>query len=257
MVQREFSSQIGRQRLLDQMSRQIHDLGGYPFFGRTLGLIRNRSVLDYDDDLDFIIPAHKRNQLVDYLSKVSGVSFTFISSWIIQVSWVESSESIIVDFYFFWDAGTDVRLPWNFYGTPWRDRSHLLVPKKYIAELEFSAGKGFFASGNSIASYLYGPRWKQPMRKNVDYEIRLHKNRPRHFYPSSLGRLARERALFLQGKSSLVNHVRRILWMLIVWNPLGFLIQILEYKRNRDMEIAMLGASKAMVLDWNNTKSAR
>lgn len=251
------SSKSGRQLALNTMSAKIHHLGGYPFFGTALGIVRNGGVLELDDDVDFIVPQENRASLEHFLMAQKDLKFTLITDWIIQVCWTISSEDVLLDFYFFWEEVDDLRLPWNFYGTPWRNRSHLLVPKKYLAELEFSEGEGFFASGNSIASYLYGPRWKQPMRKNVDYEIRFRKNRPRYFYPSSLGRLARERALLLLRKKSLVNDVRRILWMMIVWNPFGFLIQILEYKGNRDMEIAMLGESKALVLDWNNAKLAK
>ena len=252
---KNLSSQSGRQAVLIRVSSLVHGLGGYPFFGTALGIIRNGEVLDNDDDVDFIIPVSSRKRLEEYLQKEPGVKFTFVTEWIIQVSWRVSKERILADFYFFWEDEDDVRLLWNFFGTPWRPKTHLLVPKSHLREIHYSSVKGFLVDGSTLASYLYGPRWQEPMRKNIDYEIRLKKNRPTYTYPRAIGRFARARVVSLEDENSWSTVLRRRFWMLVILNPKGFVQAVLSHRTNRKQEAIMKASSIRLVKSWNSDET--
>jgi hypothetical protein len=252
---KDLSPPDARQLGLEKYAKIVHQFGGYPFFGTALGIIRNGSVLPQDDDVDFILPFSSRKKLIDKLVQESSIRFKLVTDWIVQTSFTESREEILLDFYFFWDEGPDVRLPWNFYGTPWRPETHLLVPKRILSELVTSSSGNFVASGDSIARYLYGDRWTEPMTKGIDYEIRLMKNRPRYIYPGPIGRFARKRVLNLEGRKSTINDFLRRMWLIVVMNPIGFFRQIRDFKTNQRHEIVMLRDSDSEVLKLNSEKS--
>lgn len=252
---KDLSPPSARQSGLEKYARVVHQLGGYPFFGTALGIIRNGAVLAQDDDVDFILPCTSKEKLMERLAQEPSISFKLVTEWIVQTSFTESHEEILLDFYFFWDEGRDIRLPWNFYGTPWRPESHLLVPKEILNELGISSSGNFSASGDSIAHYLYGDRWTEPMTKGIDYEIRLMDNRPRYIYPSPIGRFARKRVLNLEGRRSMANDFFRRLWLIVVLNPIGFLKQIRDFRTNQIHERVMLRDSDAEVFKLNSAKN--
>lgn len=251
------SSPNSRQSALEKYSRLVQSLGGYPFFGTALGIIRNGAVLPDDDDVDFILPFSSKKKLMEKLVQESSITFKLVTEWFVQTSFTESQEEIILDFYFFWDEGRDIRLPWNFYGTPWRPESHLLVPKRILSEVGMSSSGNFVASGNSIASYLYGDRWAEPMTKGIDYEIRIVRNRPRYRYPGPIGRFARTRVLKLEGRNSMANNFSRRLWLIVVLNPIGFLKQIRDFRIDQCNELVMLRDSEAKGLKLSSAKSQK
>ena len=229
---KDFTSRSVRQTALGKLSKLVYELGGVPFFGTALGIIRNGTVLPEDDDVDFILPAANRQKLLSCLESDHSITFTFFTEWIVQVSLQIEEEVVLVDFYFYWDEGEDIRLPWNFYGTPWNLKTHLYVPRILLSEFSFEPNKGFFSTGNKIASYLYGKKWNTPLRKSIDYEISLRGNRPRYSYPGAFGRFARERILGLSGESR-GDALKRRFWLLIAKGPVFFINQIFEFRVNR------------------------
>jgi hypothetical protein len=232
---KDFTSSSVRRTALGRLSKLVNELGGVPFFGTALGIIRNGTVLPEDDDVDFILPATNRQNLLSYLESDRTVTFTFFTEWIVQVSLQIEHEIVLIDFYFYWDEGDDIRLPWNFYGTPWRQKTHLYVPKVLLSELIYEPGVGFISKGNTLASYLYGKKWNTPLRKLIDYEINLKGNRPSYIYPGPFGRFAREGILRSSG-GSLGEALKRRFWLLLAKGPVFFINQILEFNLNRSEE---------------------
>ena len=253
---KDFTSSSVRRTALGQLSKLVNELGGVPFFGTALGIIRNGTVLPEDDDVDFILPVTNRHNLLSYLESDPTVTFTFFTEWIVQVSLQIEHEIVLIDFYFYWDEGDDIRLPWNFYGTPWRQKTHLYIPKVLLSELIFEPDVGFISKGNTIASYLYGKKWNTPLRKLIDYEINLKRNRPSYIYPGPFGRFAREGILRSSGATPREALKRRFL-LLLAKGPVFFISQILEFRVNRREEEKLLRYSESEVLRRNqkHTKS--
>jgi hypothetical protein len=253
---KNFASQENRYTALKYLSKTVSDLGGLPFFGTALGIIRNGTVLAQDDDVDFILPVSKKDALLAHLDRDQSFTYTFFSEWIVQVSMHFEGDPVLIDFYFYWDEGDDIRLPWNFYGTPWRQKTHIYVPKVMLSELIFDPDDGFISKGDTIASYLYGEKWNTPLRKSIDYEIDLRENRPQYFYPGPFGRFAREGILRSSG-ATLTEALKRRFWLLLAKGPVFFVFQILEFKVNRSEEEKLLRYSESEVLKRNqkNAKS--
>lgn len=186
-----YSSQAARSQSMLVVSPWIEELGGKPFFGTLLGLIREGAPLESDDDVDFILPLHARSRALDKILSLQGSRLTLLTDWIIQFELNLNGEVTAVDLYFYTDEGEDIRLPWHFSGTPWLANSHLLVPKKLLIDIVYVPLGGYLLKSTALAEYLYGPRWKQPLTKFIDYEIFIKDNRPVAYFPSEFRRLAR------------------------------------------------------------------
>ena len=83
---KDLSPPSARQLGLEKYSRIVHQLGGYPFFGTALGIIRNGAVLPQDDDVDFILPFSSKKKLMERLVHESSISFKLVTEWIVQTS---------------------------------------------------------------------------------------------------------------------------------------------------------------------------
>jgi len=186
-----YSSQTARSDSMAFVSPWIEDLGGKPFFGTILGLIREGAPLKSDDDVDFILPLDNRGRALDKILSLQGARLTLLTDWVIQFELNCGGDVTAVDLYFYTVESEDLRLPWHFLGTPWLANSHLLVPKKLLIDIVYVPLGRYEVKSAALAEYLYGPRWEQPLTKFIDYEIFIKENRPVAYFPGAFRRLAR------------------------------------------------------------------
>lgn len=235
-------------------AKLVHTLGGVPFFGTVLGVIRDGRVIESDDDVDFTVPQAKKGLLVKALLADRSISFTLVSDWILQVSQIIDGEAILIDFYLFTDEGPDIRLPWNFSGTPWQNHSHLLVPKDLVSQIRWKSNMDYCAEGHGLAEYLYGAKWQLTLRKFVDYEIFLRHNRPVAYYPGRIRRIARGRFVALDGAQNVLTAAKRRALLLVSLRWHEVLISLRDGRVNRCREEALLNESRELIAKMNEAR---
>ncbi len=233
---KELSGPRSRQRALKELSELVHNHNGIPFFGTALGLIRKGTVLELDDDVDFAVPEIHKQELLKELRSMRELNFTFISDWLWAVTKRCEGEDVQIDFYFFSDEGEDIRFQWSFFGTPWLPQSHLLVPKSFRENFSYSEEDGFQVHSSGLAEYLYGDKWTVPLRKFVDYEVHLHRNRPVVYFPGRIRRYFREKIAVREGGQDLIGTLRRRLLLLLSLRLTDFMNLIRYHSENRRNE---------------------
>jgi hypothetical protein len=176
------------------------------------------------------------------------LNFTFISDWLWAVTKRCEGEDVQIDFYFFSDEGEDIRVEWSFFGTPWLRQSHLLVPKSFRENFSYSKENGFRIHSSQLAEYLYGKKWAVPLRRFVDYEIRVYRNRPVVYFPGRIRRYFRERIAVVGEGQDFIGKLRRRLLLLLSLRLTDFMNLIRYHSENQKNEELMLQNSKNEIL---------
>ena len=169
-------------------SNLIKDLGHFVFFGTLLGLVREKNLIEGDDDIDFYVNINEREKLISILK----LNFIVVDETLsvnknksfLQVFRFYDDVKFIIDFYFY-DTNKDkfnIIEKWNFEGGTHIQSKHLRIPKIFIYPIKSNMinGHQFFFPSQPVllCEFLYGPNWNVKMKKDEEYSIKVINNKP-------------------------------------------------------------------------------
>jgi len=186
------SKELNRQNMI-QSCELLSELDYCIFYGTALGIHREGDTIEGDDDVDLLLNKKDydracfilRNNGYNY-SSVPPVKDTFC-----QFHKTINKNSVLLDLYFYEDYGDNfdyVCEKWNVQGKPFDKKNHLHIPKDIIFPIkkEIHFGKEIKVPNNieKMSIYVYGERFMEPLRKNIDYMQLIHENKFRIVYLS-------------------------------------------------------------------------
>lgn len=135
------------------------------FYGTLLGQKRDNEFIDGDDDIDVLIKDSEYPKLRKYVEsnirKFPNLSFGLKEETILQL---HSHTIGPFDIYTYSELNDDILLPWD---------GNLLISKVNLFPCNKIKFKGFDvlipANADAICEEMYGPMWKTPQRKDIDY----------------------------------------------------------------------------------------
>lgn len=166
---------------LTLLAKAMVDIDYFVFFGTLLGLTRDGAPIKGDDDVDFYVNANDRDALIQKLTELDieiKPDFPNNSPHFLNVQKDFGDHKLSADFYFF-DAESDDEYLleyWNFTAN-WNNPGNILkLPKIFVypiaVEIYGNAPIKLPNHTNLINEFLYGPNWRIPAKKHVDYFIR-------------------------------------------------------------------------------------
>lgn len=160
----------------------------FVFFGTLLGLIRDGQPIAGDDDVDFYVDISHYDKVCSLLANL-GFHINFEdwpnnTRYFLQASGLLHGDIVRVDFYFYEVSlcGNYLVEKWNFSGQPNNSDRVLKVPKPLVFPLTSIEYQGLKIPmpkyPEIICEFLYGPKWRIPQQKGLDYTITVIGGRP-------------------------------------------------------------------------------
>lgn len=182
------------------ISNIISKLEYFVFFGTLLGLVREKNLIENDDDIDIYVNIKHRKKLIELL-KNNNIDVDLNlkvnkSESFLQVTRLLNNKNTVIDFYFFEDDIDDLYLieKWNFEGGTNNPEKHLRIPKIFTHPIQkIKIKENFFnfpANPEYLCEFLYGRDWNIKKEKEKDYTIRVVDGKPVmfHFKKTIFGR---------------------------------------------------------------------
>lgn len=183
---------------LQYFSSLLSSIEHFTFFGTLLGIVRDNSTIDGDDDIDFYVHSGDREALLEIIKAANfGKNIKIIENttpYFLSVSRTVDDEDGIVDFYFYQsdDSSGYIWDKWNFSGHHRSNANAMKVPKSMIFPIEKLSYKEIFInmpnSASEVCEYLYGKNWRKPLVKKKHYITRIINNEPYIFNGNIMGR---------------------------------------------------------------------
>jgi len=160
----------------------------FPFFGTLLGIVRDGSLIDGDDDVDIYVH-HKNYDLVKSILHDNGFEIDYNQSpndtpYFIQIESTHDGVNIRIDFYFYTDSedGNFIHEAFSYNYSNISFQRITRIPKPLIfplIELEYI---GIIIAvpkySEIVCDFLYGSDWREPKEKDVDYKLSIVSGRP-------------------------------------------------------------------------------
>lgn len=144
----------------------------FPFYGTLLGLVRENSCIDGDDDIDIMVNIKDKSKVVKAMSDLN-LKNSDSGEHFLQFTYRIGKNPVLADFYFFEERGDVIVEKWNFYGKEFHENYNIHYNMKDIfplKELDWNGIKINIPNDpESIVRYCYGEQWNVPKNKNNDY----------------------------------------------------------------------------------------
>ncbi len=205
-------------------------LGCAPFFGTALGLARNGNVIDGDDDIDLTCEV----EVLDAATKIiqDNFSVALMVDMIDPISRAGARSFVLrfSDGLIHLDLYTFIILQGShIFPVHWRDQrgepdKWLHVPSKLAVAFRGWGQKKFGPQDQcqmaKLCEFLYGPQWRTPLRKNIDYIHSVDQGTPK-IRPSTLFERTKGSLQLLYSNLywGLKGGLRTLVW--IPWNKKG------------------------------------
>ncbi len=173
---------------LIEISQMVFDLECFAFFGTLLGLNRESDIIKHDDDIDLLINLNQRDSLI---KKLNCSSFNIDpdnplnrSRYFLQATRELAGIETYVDFYFFENNPEQdfIIERWNFFGKPEDPTFAIHIPKNFIypisKEQYLGAKINLPNDKDAICEFLYGPSWRNPLKKGLEYKAIIINHKP-------------------------------------------------------------------------------
>jgi hypothetical protein len=170
------------------ISKVLKTVRPIPFYGTLLGLTRNGSAIDGDDDVDFWIAKSKRSEVISLLENTPfEIDFSDAvnhTDHFLQAKRKVGLTTTIVDFYFYETSldGQVIVDKWNFTAMWTLPANELHVPVELVfplkPEMFWDVELYMPANKKALCEFLYGEGWIRPMSKGTEYTTSIVNNKP-------------------------------------------------------------------------------
>lgn len=144
----------------------------FPFYGTLLGLVREGSCIDGDDDIDIMVPYQEKEKIYNIMNGM-GMKNTDGGNNFLQFTYRINKTPVIADFYFFEESEEYVIEKWNFFGKENNQKYNIHYDKKHIFPITTSTWNEVLipypANPEALVRYCYGEEWKNKKSKTTEY----------------------------------------------------------------------------------------
>lgn len=173
MLKKELPASINNKSLL-LMSKLLkkNKIDVFPFYGTLLGLIRDGSCIENDDDIDFLVNISEKEKIVSLFNSL-GLKIVVNQKSFTQIAYLIDKHVVLCDFYFYSFEDEKLIEKWNFFGKEADPNFHihfekdLFFPSRSISwnEIDLEIPN----QSEQILEMCYGDRWNEKMSKSKDY----------------------------------------------------------------------------------------
>ena len=145
----------------------------FPFYGTLLGLVRENSCIEGDDDIDIMVSYKHREQIYKIMTDL-GMKNTDGGRNFLQFTYKIGNQPVIADFYLFEEQEDYVIEKWNFFGKEKDKKYNIHYDKKFIFPLTNKQWNGIElkmpCNPEWLVEYCYGKEWKEKKDKATEYK---------------------------------------------------------------------------------------
>jgi len=167
----------------------LQEIEYFIFYGSLLGYVREKNLLEKDDDIDILVNIKYRKQILKILTilnyKISVSKDVFVQGEK-NINEKNSNNTITtyVDFYFYTNNAKKNYIcdQWNFSGNYKLESNFLHIPKDIIYPIK--TGNIEHIKVNIPAHiklcciFLYGENFHIPLKKEQEYKMKIKNNKP-------------------------------------------------------------------------------
>lgn len=183
MADKPVNKELNRCNMLEACEI-LKDLEYCVFYGAALGLYREGDIIDGDDDIDLLVDNKLYNE-VDVLLRQNGFQYSSVNPTpgvFAQYYKIRDNVPTLLDIYFYENTDKEYVIEkWNISATPNVNKTHVFISKDIIFPIKEQEyfGKTIKVPNNleKMCEYIYGERFRESLRKKIDYMQIIFKNK--------------------------------------------------------------------------------